>query len=226
MRFISILLLCLLPSPLLANELKITGANVKVVTVIDGTPFQIEAPKGGFGYQWAFPPTITATKKANVLEITAAPKGTIVVSCEWYVVDFDKRTIESRAASATFAVGEPGPGPKPPDSFTQSLIDAYKAEAGMNKAEVVSFFVSLYRQAAKEDAYDASLATLVDLYARLVAARKRKYGDDVILPMRKLIEAELNALIKPVADQPLDAATRDKAAAAFNRIAAGLEAVK
>lgn len=209
-----------------AQDLKITGQNVRVVTVIDGAPFQVEAPKGGFGYAWTFPPSMTATRKANILEVTAAPKGTVTVSVEWYIVDFDKRTIESRASSITFAVGEPGPGPKPPDSFTQSLIDAYKNEPGANKAEVVAFFVSLYRNAAKTDAYDASLANLADLYARLVAARKRQYADDVILPMRTLIEAELNALVKPVSDQPLDASTRDKVANAFNRVATALEAVK
>lgn len=96
------------------GDLKIVGPAVKVVLVVEQAPFTITAPTGGFAYQWTVPDSITATRKANSLDVTAAAKGEITVSVEWWVVDFDKRAVESKAASITFTVGE-GPAPKPPD---------------------------------------------------------------------------------------------------------------
>lgn len=100
----------------LASELKIVGPGVKVVTVVESVPFSIEAPKGGTGYVWQYPPNVTANRKKSVLEITAAPKGSLTVSVDWSTAKIVNGTIEftDHSASITFAVGEVVP-PKPVD---------------------------------------------------------------------------------------------------------------
>lgn len=205
------------------------------MTVVTSLPFTLVAPEGAFDYRWKYPSSITAKDDdGDTLEITNASKGIVTVSCRITTLKVvDGQVVTSRKVTEiTFAIGEVIP-PKPPipptpvDTFTKSLIDAYKAETAPNKAEIVAFFADLYRAAASTDVKDQTLTTLGQLYIRLVSARKRVYPDDsIILPIRKLIEAELNVLLKPVSDQPLDEETRTKAAAAFNRIAASLEAVK
>lgn len=229
---------------LAAQELQIKGDTQVIerdrvvivkdkILLVKKLPFQVEAPAGGLLYSWRFPVGVTAVERGNVLDVTAAPKGDLTISVQWAVIDWDAKKVDNKAASLAFAVGEVGPGPVPPDpkppvdAFTQSLIDAYQIDATPDKQRIVAFFASLYRAAGTTDVNDQSLTKLGELYVRLVAARKRTYPDDgIILPIRKLIEAELNALITPTVDQPLDAQTRTKTAAAFNRIAAALEAVK
>ena len=226
-----------------AAELKIVG-DVKVVEVertiivrepmqvVGKLPFTVQAPAGAFDYRWRYPSNITAKDDdSEALEITAAPKGALTVSCRVTHIRVENGAVipTRKTLTLVFAVGEvvPPKPPNPPDAFTQSLIDAYRTDTTADKAAIVAFFASLYRAAAATDVNDQSLTKLGELYARLVSARKRAYPDDaVILPIRKLIETELNALVKPVVDQPLDSSTRTKVAAAFNRVAAALEAVK
>lgn len=85
------------------------------VLVVQSVPFTVQAPAGGFLYSWDVPSGITAKKKGNALEVTAAAKGSVTISVEWVVIDFDKRATETKSASISFAVGDVGPGPKPPD---------------------------------------------------------------------------------------------------------------
>lgn len=81
--------------------------------LVRSLPFEVKAPPGGFGYVWTTPAGWVTSKKANVLEVKTAPKGAVTVGVEWYVVDFDKRVVQNKFASVTFAVGDVPPGPKP-----------------------------------------------------------------------------------------------------------------
>lgn len=227
-----------------SQELEITGETKTVevertivvkekMKVVFSQPFKLSAPAGAFDYRWRYPPTfVVRDDDTEVLEVSSAPKGVVTITCKVTNVELkDGKIVTSRKTHLlTFAVGEatpPGPPPQPVDAFTKSLQDAYEVETNSEKAKIVAFFASLYRSAAKNDVKDQSLLTMGDLYARLVTARKREYSDDtIILPTRKLIEAELNLLIGIKTTQALDDATRLKAAAAFNRIAASLEVVK
>lgn len=251
-HFIVSLLLALgiLASHVEAQDLQIKGGDVRIVEVdriivikdkvrvVSTFPFTINAPAADPSqvslYSWDVPPGFTVTKKDHVLTVITAPKGSATISVTYVFIETEpKLKVTKQDVSITFAVGEPGPGPPPgplpdpPDAFTKSLQDAYKVETNPEKAKIVAFFASLYRSVARNDVKDQSLSTLGDLYARLVSARKREYPDDeIILPIRKLIEAELNLLVGTKTTKGLDEETRSKAAAAFNRIAASLEAIK
>lgn len=118
----AILWLLFFACTLYGQELTIKGAGVRQVTVVESVPFTVEAPKDApkgaaiFGHTWEYKrETITATARGNVLEITAAQKGTIVVFCKWWVVDFGAQKVEEKTAFVTFSVGDVGPGPKPPE---------------------------------------------------------------------------------------------------------------
>ena len=116
--FAALFLACLPASG--QDQLSIKGAGVRTVTVVESLPFTIEAPKDApkgsaiFGHAWEFKrESVTATTRDNVLEVTSAAKGTVVVFCSWWVVDFAQQKVEKRTAFVTFAVGDVGP--KPPD---------------------------------------------------------------------------------------------------------------
>jgi hypothetical protein len=108
--------------------LKIDGGNVKTVKVeqtviqyVDRTlvttfPFRVQAPEGGVIYSWDFPVGVTARRRGNVLEVTAAPKGELIISVDYAVVDFEKKKTTNHHGEVTLYVGEVvPPGPKPPD---------------------------------------------------------------------------------------------------------------
>lgn len=122
-----------------AQSLEIKGAGVRTVTVVESLPFTIQAPnepaKGTaiFGHQWEYKrETVTATARDNVLEVTAATKGTLVVYCAWWVVDFAAQKVERKTAFVTFAVGEVGPGPIPPDPLPPVGIAKHLSFIGPN----------------------------------------------------------------------------------------------
>jgi hypothetical protein len=129
----AIVLGALLVSPAPAQdvplELKGDVATVKVAkvitvfedrTVVKSFPFTVSAPKGGILYQWQYSAGVDAIKKGNVLEIKAAPKGTLTIAVEYAQVDFDKRTVDTQFGSLTFDVGDVTPPrpPTPPDPPT------------------------------------------------------------------------------------------------------------
>lgn len=86
-------------------------------TVVRSLPFSVVAPAGGLLYSWDYPSTWAARRKANVLEVTSAPKGSATVSVEWPVVDFKAQTTSIKTGSVSFDVGDvtpkPDPNPKP-----------------------------------------------------------------------------------------------------------------
>lgn len=86
----------------------------------------IFAVKGAAGYWWSVPAGMTAADLGDTLRVTAAAKGEYTVGVKALVIDFDKKTTETKAASVTFIVGDnplppvpppppiPPPDPKPP----------------------------------------------------------------------------------------------------------------
>lgn len=88
-------------------------------TVVNFTkPLVITAPTGGILYQWQVPSGVTSLRRANVLEIASAPKGPLVISVEFAIVDFDKKTVETKYGSTSFDVGDvqqPAPPVTPTD---------------------------------------------------------------------------------------------------------------
>lgn len=157
-----------------AQGLTITGGGSRIVevervqivkeklTLVSSFPFSITAPTGGFLYSWDLPPGVTSKKRLNTLEITAAPKGEMVVSVEWVTFDAANKP-ELKAASVLFVVGEvvppkppepqppdPGPAPIPVEGFRVLIVietaDAAKLPSGqlaiLTSAEVRTYLNS------------------------------------------------------------------------------------
>ncbi len=106
--------------------LQVKGGDVKTVKVdkvviikedrlvVSAFPFTVNAPSGGGLYFWTYPTGVTATDRGDSLEISAAPKGNLVVSVKCISPDWDKRKFTTTFGSITVAVGEVPPGPTPP----------------------------------------------------------------------------------------------------------------
>lgn len=106
------------------DAIKIDGkvATVKVKEYIEvevervvaqDLPVKLTAPAGGLIYSWEWPEGWKVKRKANVLELVAAPKGQGTVAVEWPVIDFKAQTSVIKTATITFFVGDV-PQPKPP----------------------------------------------------------------------------------------------------------------
>lgn len=105
--------------PKKAVPLDVTGDTVLVVRAF---PVTITAPPGGRDYTWLYPSAMEATEEANVLKITAAPKGTHKIRVRVLYIDLKKPSpddVTFERGERTITVGDlpapPGPGPKPPD---------------------------------------------------------------------------------------------------------------
>lgn len=95
------------------------------VQVVGSFPFTVVAPAGAADYAWKIPATITATEADEVLTVTAAPKGSLAISCKMLLVDFEAKTFKRKTVSITFAVGEvaPAPEPKPPEPGPMPTVE-------------------------------------------------------------------------------------------------------
>lgn len=183
-RYASLLLL-LLASPLFGQDISVSGDGVRVVkidkvivikedaTIAQAFPVYFEAPKGGVLYAWSVPQGVTFTKAANKLTVTSAPKGLLTVGVDWAIIDFDKKTIDSKSATASVTVGDvpvpPGPDPKPnPDPVIPAplplagvlMIEESDDRAKITKGQYNALFGSAMRDyinasVAKEDGQPA-----------------------------------------------------------------------
>lgn len=117
------------------------------------------------------------------------------------------------------------PVPPPPDVLLAKLQSAYTADASVGKRGQLVNLIGLY-SAAADYAADDKVTTLKVLLENI-----RKVGGDLLQPnalveVRRIISTEIVACIGPPGDTPLDAETRAKAAACFNRISKALQGVK
>lgn len=152
--------------------LEIQGADVRtvkvdkiIVTKVDrllvNGAFKLKAPAGGILYQWQYPSNWTVVRKGPVLEVVTAMKGYHTVTAEYAVVDFDKRTVDTKYATISFDVGEitpPPPPPKPPDPPVPPLPDTPLSRA-IREVLLVETAADLAR-----------LGDLVDVYRKGAAA--------------------------------------------------------
>jgi hypothetical protein len=84
--------------------------------VVKSLPFTVKAPEGGALYSWDVPNTFVVRKRASQLEVTSAPKGSVTISAEWVVLDWDGKTspkLTSKFGTVNFDVGDVTP-PAPP----------------------------------------------------------------------------------------------------------------
>jgi hypothetical protein len=94
--------------------LKVTGDTV---TVVRSFPVTITAPEGKGAVKWRLPDGVKGMpdpSRKHVLTLTAAPKGTHVITLERYRHDKEKDDIVIDEGQTTIVVGDvPGPAPEP-----------------------------------------------------------------------------------------------------------------
>lgn len=149
------LALCL---PLYSQEVPLTlKGNVVVVkrdkvvvisedhTVVQSLPFSVTSPALDGLHFWTYPPGVVATDKGNLLEITVAPKGDMVISLKVITADWDNKKFVTKFGSLNFSVGIDPPVPIPPDPPKPPTPDPKPP----NPQPVTSFRVLFVYESAK-----------------------------------------------------------------------------
>lgn len=234
MRFVVAVLWLAIGSLLYAQDLTIKGETrideverivvvKEKITVVTKLPFTIEAPLGGPAYSWEYPSTIMASRKQNVLTVTAG-KGLVKVSVEWSTAEIKNGIVifNPQSAVLTFAIGEviPPKPPEPMDAFTQKIIDVWKTDTGKEETNTL---IELYRMAidyADKPEYDTTAKYLAKLKTTWEAALK-----DTLPALRKHLGAEENAAIGKDGNAKMDA-KRDAIKALYAKIIKALEQCK
>lgn len=131
-------------------DLSLKGDGVRVVkvdrvitikedaTIVQSFPVTVSAPKGAGLYFWTYSAGVTAIDKNDTLDITLAPKGSVVVNVKSVNAELDKDGkfigFKTYTGSVTFTVGDvpvpPGPDPKP-DPKPDPVIPAPLPIAGV-----------------------------------------------------------------------------------------------
>ena len=237
MRFISAWLMWLLiVAALTAEELKLTGdvGSVEVerqvivkekLPLAKSLPFTLEAPAGGFGYQWDLPANVKANRKKNSLEITEAPRGILAVTATWTAVDFKAMTIEDKSATITLVVLSLKP-PEPPDPLTAELKALYVADPSTDKPTNLAKLIAVFR-AAENAALTNQDAKTAKQLADAVRTLARSYvAADALTAIRKRLGEIMAESMPSNPEELLTTETRQKAAAMYRRIANLLESIK
>lgn len=120
----------------------------------------------------------------------------------------------------------PGPTPGPTDPFAAPLSAAFAVDATANKAGAVRQLAAVYRTLASTAVPDPSLATMADLWRVETQAGTAAVPKGQLTTVRTALAGELSAQLGVNGSQPLDAATRSKVAAQFNRMASLLEGLQ
>ena len=119
---------------------------------------------------------------------------------------------------------EPGPNPGPVDPLVETFRLAFLSDgAGPDNVRALAHLVEVYRQGAAK-ARDSSVTTAAQFQAILGATARAVIGESII-NTRRAVWAEIVKVL-PSETTALDAATRDKLAAAMERVAKALEEVK
>jgi hypothetical protein len=121
----------------------------------------------------------------------------------------------------------PPPLPGPVDPFTSKFQMAFLASPESMEVKNVqrNNLIGLY-QAMAEHSQKKEIHTTTDLLADLNNTARAMINKDVLVDLRKLISAEVGAVLGKTGNTVLDDATRAKAVTIFSRIAKALEQVK
>jgi len=107
-----------IPLSLKGNVVVVKVDRVVVIkedrTVVQSLPFSVSAPPSDGLHFWTFPAGVSARDKGSVLDVTAAPKGELVISLKTVSADWDAKKFVTRFGSITFNVGDFTPTPEPP----------------------------------------------------------------------------------------------------------------
>ena len=121
----------------------------------------------------------------------------------------------------------PDPGPIPPsDPLFNQLQTTYRGVASEENYRLLKLLAAGYQQAAKmaresqQPTVDLMFADIREGFRRLLPS------GEAILPVRKLLEAELGKHVKPVVGMPLTDEVRAAYVRQFERYATLLEAIK
>ena len=119
----------------------------------------------------------------------------------------------------------PPPPPEPVDPFRAALQAAWAGETASDRAAQRDRLASLYHIAGQDTVRQSQLHTVGDLLAALQQAAKIVLPADALSKVRAAIAAELRTTLPTNPDTPLDAATRDRCAEQFARVAKALESL-
>lgn len=194
-------------------------------TVAMSFPFVIKAPPGKAFYFWQYPDSVTAIKRSNKLEITAAPKGTITVIVEAVSAKIgeDGKTIvfTTEVGQTTLDIGTPSPPPPPPPDpepdteLVKALKAAASKETNADKAKLPQL-AEIYKTAA-DYSKDTRFITAEDVNKAIKAVREKAIGN--ALPnVRGVINAELQKSL-PTTPTPLREDQRAKMQEVFSLVA-------
>lgn len=180
-----------------AVPLEISGDTVTVVRTL---PCKVTAPAGADVYIWSHPSSIKSSEDDNVLTITAAPAGEVVIKVQTLTVDWAaKKTIRARG-TITLVVGKlPDPGPGPPDPLLPDdpllggLRAAYGADTSATKEADARKLAAVWRSAAGED-FLKKAGTWRNLLSDMSAAAEAQLPGR-LKPIRSALSAELKSLV-------------------------------
>lgn len=206
------------------------GAIVSLPKVMSGAPGEllpVTAESGAALISWAATPGLRVVSdhpadpscKSMLIHAKAGGVYTLVA-----MIPADGGGV--RSAVSVVTIGEPPPPPPPPaPTFQSRLADAFKADGAT--PEQAGLLAALYRKASTSTVRDAGLTTAGQLLAEMQRAVKLlglppgSLGKTV-----RVIQGELDGMLPTNPAAPLDAATRDRIAAAFQHVATALEGLK
>lgn len=228
-RTLSVVLFLALAVPAWGQDgIKVSG---RYTILVESAPFTLTAPPGGALYFWRLPDGWAVTDANDSVTVTRATEGPATVTVTVVFIDFKTEKVEKKTHALNLTVGKapppPGPDPPKPDPETplaRSLKAAWAAESAPDPRHLASL-AALYRQAVTT-AGDAGLKTAGDLYRVLREASVTLLPAAALPRVRTAIADYLKANLPTAAEATLDAATRQRAAAAFGAIADSLGAIQ
>lgn len=231
----SLIMICLFAQQASAQvslnvDLEVKGSKVHTVTHVEQLPITIIAPAGGSNYVWLHPSTIKSIQgdKRNSIVINSAPKGAFEIKVSYVIIDFDKKTVEDRVGLVNIQFETPGPnppGPTPPgpdDPFSKALLDAYIADATVNKKAILQDLAEVYKQGS-EIVSDTNITTMGQLRNVMGKTQEALRINHALLPLQKVIHEELvKQGIYNQTNAKLDQLLRQNVTIQFSRVSQAL----
>jgi hypothetical protein len=164
--------------------------------------------------------------EANVLVITAAPKGDVTVKVR--VTTIVAGEFDVKQWQVSFIVGSVVP-PKPPeppiDDFTKSLKALYDANNEPGKAASVAKLAAVWKD-AQAIASNASLTTYGAMYAQIRLLGASKMQPQELVSIRTKVAEELDSKLPIQTATPMTDELRKEATAQYLRVQRALELCK